>query len=159
MGRIFEHNHAIVYIKSNLPSQTKVGYDNGTYLMVHPAGTFTVIAEASGYTPVSYSEVVISESGTTTRDLSWCLWRMEMIWAEAVKTVKTKAVKMPVKTAVVKMTGKARVVKAEVKLTVAVRLPPQVVEVTVMAVALLPRQPMITHGAIPRAFYACQYSR
>lgn len=36
--------------------------------MVHPAGTFTVIAEASGYTPVSYSEVVISESGTTTRD-------------------------------------------------------------------------------------------
>jgi hypothetical protein len=68
MGRVFEHNHAIVYIKSNLPSQTKVGYDNGTYLMVHPAGTFTVIAEACGYTPVSYSEVVISESGTTTRD-------------------------------------------------------------------------------------------
>ena len=27
-----------------------------------------MIAEASGYTPVSYSEVVISESGTTTRD-------------------------------------------------------------------------------------------
>ena len=41
---------------------------NGTYLMVHPAGTFTVIAEASGYTPVSYSEVVISEGGMTTRD-------------------------------------------------------------------------------------------
>jgi len=41
---------------------------NGTYLMVHPAGTVTVIAEASGYTPVSYSEVVISEGGATTRD-------------------------------------------------------------------------------------------
>ena len=27
-----------------------------------------MIAEASGYTPVSYSEVVISEGGTTTRD-------------------------------------------------------------------------------------------
>ncbi|MBA7708118.1 hypothetical protein ES703_117006 [subsurface metagenome] len=67
-----------------------------------------------------------------------------MIRAEAVKTVvKVEAVKMPVKTAVVKMTGKARVVKAEVKLTVAVPLPPQVVEVTVMAVALSPRQPMV----------------
>ena len=50
------------------PVKLKWDMINGTYLMVHPAGTFTVIAEASGYTPVSYSEVVISESGTTTRD-------------------------------------------------------------------------------------------
>jgi len=45
-----------------------ISLQDGTYLIVHRAGTITVTAEASGYTPVSHSEVVISESGTTTRD-------------------------------------------------------------------------------------------
>jgi len=41
---------------------------DGTYLIIHPAGTFTVTAQESGYIPVSYSGIVVSEAGTTTRD-------------------------------------------------------------------------------------------
>jgi len=41
---------------------------DGTYLMIHPAGMFTVTAKASGYTPVSYPDVEVSDAGMTTRD-------------------------------------------------------------------------------------------
>jgi hypothetical protein len=37
-------------------------------LIIHPAGTFTVTAQESGYIPVSYSGILVSEAGTTTRD-------------------------------------------------------------------------------------------
>lgn len=45
-----------------------ISLPDGTYLIVHPAGTFAVTTDASGYTPLSHSGVVVNESETTTRD-------------------------------------------------------------------------------------------
>ncbi|MEA3361280.1 MAG: hypothetical protein U9R17_18000, partial [Thermodesulfobacteriota bacterium] len=41
--------------------------DDGAYLMVHPAGTFSLTARKPGYTSASYPGVEVSEGGTTTR--------------------------------------------------------------------------------------------
>jgi len=45
-----------------------ISLQDGTYLIVHRAGTFTVIAEASGYTSLSYSGVIINKNETMTKD-------------------------------------------------------------------------------------------
>ncbi len=39
--------------------------DNGSYLMIHKAGKFTATAEAPGYESKSYSNLSVSEGGTT----------------------------------------------------------------------------------------------
>jgi DNA-binding beta-propeller fold protein YncE len=41
--------------------------DGGAYLIIHPAGSFTVTANAPGYIPSSYANVQVNEGGTTTR--------------------------------------------------------------------------------------------
>jgi hypothetical protein len=41
---------------------------DGTYLMLHPAGTFKVTAKAFGYIPLSYPGVVVIEFETTSKD-------------------------------------------------------------------------------------------
>ena len=41
---------------------------DGSYLMVHPAGTFTVTAKAPGYTEKSYSDVLVNEGEAVTRN-------------------------------------------------------------------------------------------
>jgi hypothetical protein len=45
-----------------------LSFPDGTYLMVHPAGSFTLTAEAVGYSPESVSGVAVSEGGTTIKD-------------------------------------------------------------------------------------------
>ena len=45
-----------------------ISLQDGTYLIVHRAATITVRAEASGYTPVSYSGVIINKNETMTKD-------------------------------------------------------------------------------------------
>lgn len=45
-----------------------ISLQDGIYLIVHRAGTITVTAEASGYTSLSYSGVIISENETMTKD-------------------------------------------------------------------------------------------
>jgi|GEM_PF-155861 len=54
-------------IKTNNGSSA-ISLPNGAYLIIHEAGTFTVTAEASGYTPVSYPDIEVSEAGTTIQD-------------------------------------------------------------------------------------------
>jgi len=44
-----------------------LSFDDGAYLIIHPAGSFTVTADAPGYIPSSYANVQINEGGTTTR--------------------------------------------------------------------------------------------
>jgi len=45
-----------------------LSFPDGTYLMVHPAGSFTLTAEAVGYSQESVSGVAVSEGGTTIKD-------------------------------------------------------------------------------------------
>jgi hypothetical protein len=54
-------------IKTNNGSSA-ISLPNGAYLIIHEAGTFTVTAEASGCTPVSYPDIEVSEAGTTIQD-------------------------------------------------------------------------------------------
>lgn len=42
---------------------------NGTYIINHQAGTFTVTANASGYDTATYSGINVGESGITTKDI------------------------------------------------------------------------------------------
>jgi DNA-binding beta-propeller fold protein YncE len=54
-------------IKTNGGSSA-ISLPNGAYLIIHEPGTFTVTAEASGYTSVSYPDIEVGEAGTTTVD-------------------------------------------------------------------------------------------
>ena len=40
-----------------------LSFPDGVYLMVHPAGTFTITAEAPGYAPASFSGIAVGEGG------------------------------------------------------------------------------------------------
>ena len=56
--------HKLRKKKNTMP----VSFPNGTYLTVHPAGTYTVTASANGYNENSYSEVLIGDAAIVTKD-------------------------------------------------------------------------------------------
>jgi hypothetical protein len=47
-----------------------LSFSDGAYFMVHPAGTFTITAEAPGYAPASFSGVLVGEGGTTIQNIA-----------------------------------------------------------------------------------------
>ena len=57
-----------VQIKTS-EDQSTLSHSDGSYLMVHPAGTFTVTAQRAGYNPKNYSGIQINEGDITSIDI------------------------------------------------------------------------------------------
>jgi hypothetical protein len=57
-----------VKIKTSL-NQSTLSLSDGSYLLVHPPGTFTVTAQSEGYITKSYSDVQVNEGAITARDI------------------------------------------------------------------------------------------
>ncbi|MDB4442343.1 hypothetical protein N9219_02870 [bacterium] len=60
---------ANVQIKTDL-NQTTLSLANGSYLMVHPPGAFTITAQKTGYNSKDISGVAISEGGSTALNIT-----------------------------------------------------------------------------------------
>ena len=57
-----------VQIKTS-EDQSTLSHSDGSYLLVHEPGTFTVTAQAAGYKAKNYSAVQVNEGDITTRDI------------------------------------------------------------------------------------------
>lgn len=61
---------AVIITNANEAVAAGVSHPDGKYLIPHEPGTFTMTAEAEGYEPATYPDIIVSEGETANKDIS-----------------------------------------------------------------------------------------